>query len=148
MRRPLDTRTTLHNKAALVVQQEKEAEVEGPASKEVLLCVHSEDIGHPTRDWPETKQTKDCMARANPANNQRAITQTYHPQQYPHPHYQHEHHTTPTSVELQPCFSQATMPAAPRNISSATPTASTDKPTTPPATLRHQTRKKNWPTHC
>jgi hypothetical protein len=36
--------------------------------------------------WPDTDAIKDRMARAQPANKQRVVAHTYHPQQY--------HHTT------------------------------------------------------
>jgi hypothetical protein len=43
---------------------------------------HSEDCAHPTRDCPETKATRDRMARAQPADNPRVVAHTYqHPPQ-------------------------------------------------------------------
>jgi hypothetical protein len=38
---------------------------------------HGEDCAHPTRDCPETKATRDRMARAQPADNPRVIAHTY-----------------------------------------------------------------------
>jgi hypothetical protein len=43
---------------------------------------HGEDCAHPTKDCPETKATKDRMARNQPADNQQVVAHTYHPQQY------------------------------------------------------------------
>jgi hypothetical protein len=48
---------------------------------------HGEDCAHPTRDCPETK---DRMARAQPADNQRVVAHTYHPQQYHQQPYHNE----------------------------------------------------------
>jgi hypothetical protein len=38
---------------------------------------HGEDCVHPTRDCPETKATRDRMARAQPADNPRVVAHTY-----------------------------------------------------------------------
>jgi hypothetical protein len=55
----------------------------GPQQPRRFYCVfHGEDCEHPTRDCPETKATKDRMARAAPADNQRAIAHTYQPHLY------------------------------------------------------------------
>jgi hypothetical protein len=43
---------------------------------------HDEDCTHPTRDCPDTKATKDRMARVQPADNQWVVAHTYHPQQH------------------------------------------------------------------
>jgi hypothetical protein len=51
---------------------------------------HGEDCAHPTRVCPETKATQDRMVRAQPANNQRVVAHTYHPQQYHQQPYHHE----------------------------------------------------------
>jgi hypothetical protein len=61
---------------------------------------HGEDCAHPTRDCPETKATKDRMARAQPADNPRVVAHTYQqpPQPYHHgptlhpPHHTYQHH--------------------------------------------------------
>jgi hypothetical protein len=54
----------------------------------------------PTRDCPETKATRDRMARAQPADNPRVVAHTYQqpPQPYNHcpalhpPHHAYQHH--------------------------------------------------------
>jgi hypothetical protein len=61
---------------------------------------------HPARDFPETKETKDCMARAVPTNNKRAISHTYHSNQYAILITKTSTHTIPTPLQLQPYFSQ------------------------------------------
>jgi hypothetical protein len=62
-----------------------------------IYCLfHDEDCVHPTRDCPETKATKDRMARAQLANNQRVVVHTYHPQQ----HHQQPYHNE--QVQHQP----------------------------------------------
>jgi hypothetical protein len=61
---------------------------------------HGEDCVHPTRDCPETKATRDRMARAQPADNPRVVAHTYQqpPQPYNHgpaphpPHHAYQHH--------------------------------------------------------
>jgi hypothetical protein len=61
---------------------------------------HGEDCVHPTRDCPETKATRDRMARAQPADNPRVVAHTYQqpPQPYIHgpaphpPHHAYQHH--------------------------------------------------------
>jgi hypothetical protein len=61
---------------------------------------HGEDCAHPTRDCPETKATRDRMARAQPADNPRVVAHTYHqpPQPYIHglashpSHHAYQHH--------------------------------------------------------
>jgi hypothetical protein len=45
---------------------------------------------HHTRDCPETKATKDRMAKAQPADNQRVVAHTYHPQQHHQKPYHNE----------------------------------------------------------
>jgi hypothetical protein len=47
---------------------------------------HGEDCEHQTRDCPETKATRDRMARAQPADNHRVVAHTY---QQPPPPYIH-----------------------------------------------------------
>lgn len=74
--------------------QEVEAEVR--ISPRNFYCFfHDEDLDHPTRDCPDTKETKERMARAAPANNQQAIAHTYQPHQYHNPRYgnEHQYHT-------------------------------------------------------
>jgi hypothetical protein len=61
---------------------------------------HGEDCMHPTRDCPETKATRDRMARAQPTDNPRVVAHTYQqpPQPYihgpaPHPPlHAYQHH--------------------------------------------------------
>jgi hypothetical protein len=61
---------------------------------------HGEDCAHPTRVCPETKATRDRMARAQPADNPRVVAHTYqqplHPYNHgpaPHPpHHAYQHH--------------------------------------------------------
>jgi hypothetical protein len=61
---------------------------------------HGEDCVHPTRDCPETKATRDRMARAQPADKPRVVAHTYQqpPQPYNHgpaphpPHHAYQHH--------------------------------------------------------
>jgi hypothetical protein len=61
---------------------------------------HGEDCAHQTRDCPETKTTRDRMARAQPADNPRVLAHTYQqpPPPYihalaPHPqHHAYQHH--------------------------------------------------------
>jgi hypothetical protein len=60
---------------------------------------HDEDYAHPTRDCPETKATKDMMARAQPADNPRVVAHTY--QQPPQPYHHGPapiHRTTHTNT--------------------------------------------------
>jgi hypothetical protein len=64
---------------------------------------HDEDCVHPTRDCPETKATRDRMARAQPADNPRVVAHTYQqpPQPYNHgpaPHHAYQHHQEVQSV--------------------------------------------------
>jgi hypothetical protein len=54
---------------------------------------HGEDCAHQTRDCPETKATRDRMARAQPADNPRVVAHTY---QHPPPPYLHR--TTHTNT--------------------------------------------------
>jgi hypothetical protein len=68
--------------------------------RRVYCLFHGEDCAHPTRDCPETKATRDRMARAQPADNPRVIAHTYQqpPQPYNHgpaphpPHHAYQHH--------------------------------------------------------
>jgi hypothetical protein len=61
---------------------------------------HGEDCAHPTRDCPETKATRDRMARAQLADNPRIVAHAYQqpPQPYNHgpapppPHHAYQHH--------------------------------------------------------
>jgi hypothetical protein len=62
---------------------------------------HGEDCAHPTRDYPETKATRDRMSRAQPADNPRVVADTYQhdlPQPYNHgpaqhpPNHAYQHH--------------------------------------------------------
>jgi hypothetical protein len=61
---------------------------------------HGEDCAHPTRDCPETKATRDRMARAQPADNPRVVAHTYqqppppyNPGPAPHPpHHAYQQH--------------------------------------------------------
>src|SRR5688572_30018073 len=60
---------------------------------------HGEDCAHQTKDCPETKATKDRMARAQPSDNPRVVAHTY---QQPPPPYIHAaapiHRTTHTNT--------------------------------------------------
>jgi hypothetical protein len=61
---------------------------------------HGKDCAHPTRDCPETKATRDKMARAQLADNPRVVAHTYQqpPPPYIHgpaphpPHHAYQHH--------------------------------------------------------
>jgi hypothetical protein len=61
---------------------------------------HGEDCAHPTKDCPETKATRDRMARAQRADNPRVVVHTYQqpPPPYIHgpalhpPHHAYQHH--------------------------------------------------------
>jgi hypothetical protein len=53
-----------------------------PQPRRFYCLFHDEDSTHPTRDYPETKATKDRMAKNQLANNQQVVAHTYHPQQY------------------------------------------------------------------
>jgi hypothetical protein len=61
---------------------------------------HGEDCAHQTRECPETKATRDRMARAQPADNPRVVAHTYQqpPPPYIHapalhpPHHTYQHH--------------------------------------------------------
>ena len=72
---------------------------------------HGEDSEHPTRDCPETKATKDRMARVAPADNQRSIAHTYQPHPYNHHHYQNEHSYSMniTTIQLPPVTTPSTL---------------------------------------
>jgi hypothetical protein len=65
---------------------------------------HGEDCAHQTRDCPETKATRDRMARAQPADNPRVVAHTY---QQPPPPYIHgpaphpPHHAYQNHQEVQ-----------------------------------------------
>jgi hypothetical protein len=65
---------------------------------------HDEDCVHPTRDCPETKATRDRMARAQPADNPRVVAHTYQqpPQPYNHGPAPHPHPTPATAKRPPP----------------------------------------------
>jgi hypothetical protein len=65
-------------------------------SRRFYCLFHDEDCAHPTRDCSKTKATKDRMDRAQPADNQRVVTHTYHPQQ----HHQQPYHNE--QIQHQP----------------------------------------------
>jgi hypothetical protein len=46
-------------------------------SRRFYCLFHGEDCAHQTRDCPETKATRDRMARAQPADNPRVVAHTY-----------------------------------------------------------------------
>jgi hypothetical protein len=78
-----------------------EAGVGDGCSNRAFYCLfHGEDCAHQTRDCPETKATRDRMSRAQPADNQRVVTHTYHHHQQPYnnghvqhpPNHAYQHH--------------------------------------------------------
>jgi hypothetical protein len=89
-------------------------------SRRFYCLFHDEDCVHPTRDCPETKATRDRMARAQPADNPRVVAHTY---QQP-----------PSAIQPRP-RSASTTPRIP------TPPGGTNRtsppPPAPPATAKH-----------
>jgi hypothetical protein len=89
---------------------------------------HGEDYAHPIRDCPETKATRDRMARAPPADNPRVVAHTYQQplQPYNHgpaphpPHHAYQHHQ---EVQIVP-----PPPPPPTSNSKTSTTTTTPKP--------------------
>jgi ATP-dependent exoDNAse (exonuclease V) beta subunit len=77
---PLVATSTPRNRAAAATP-EAEAKAESRNSEGFTVFFMAK-TPHPTRDCPETKATKDRIAKNQPAENQRVIAHTYHPQQY------------------------------------------------------------------
>jgi hypothetical protein len=89
---------------------------QGRAQQPHRFCClfHGEDCAHPTRDYPETKATRDRMSRAQPADNQRVVAHTYqHHQEVqvvppplppPHPHQPNIHHPNQPQAPKQEDF--------------------------------------------